>query len=64
MINLRYDMREAYELGFVEHPQKEIKKLGIKFKNCDAFPIYDCWIFSECSNIPDELPKFLRPVNL
>lgn len=62
MIDLRYDLRDAYEGGFIEHPQKEMEKLGIKYIDAEPQPIGDSWLFIECTNLPDELPSFLKEI--
>jgi hypothetical protein len=58
-INLRYCMIGAYENGAKEHPEIEMKKLGIEYESTESFTISECWIFFNCINLPIELPEFL-----
>jgi hypothetical protein len=60
MIKLRYCVTGAYMADVKLHPQKEMARLGITYKDCEALPIGDCWVFYECSSLPNELPAYLR----
>ena len=59
LINLRYDMYPAP----MEHPQVVMKKLGIKYQIAVPQSIADQWWFLNCENVPDNLPKYLEPLN-
>jgi hypothetical protein len=43
-----------------KHPLKVMVSLGIKYKACESSPIFDCWFFYGCSNVPRKLPEFIR----
>jgi len=58
-ITLRYDLRRASEMGYKEHPQLVMEKLGYKLLSYQGVPILDC-IMIEVENIIDPLPRFLE----
>jgi len=62
MVNIRYDMLSKNLPP--EHAQKVMENIGIKYEDCEPFPIADCWIFYGCS-VPDgvELPEYLFVTN-
>lgn len=62
-INLRYDLRTAYESGAKEHPQKVTKKLGITYEDATPESISDQWFFWNCDNLPVDLPNYIEIVN-
>jgi len=53
--NLRYSMYR--ETG--NHPEKDMRELGITYKYGSGHPMHECWIFWGCDNVPDSLPYFL-----
>ena len=57
---LFFSMQGANEAGFTEHPQKVVKMLGIKYVFGEPNTLTDSWIFYDCSNVPEYLPKFLH----
>ena len=56
---LFFSMQGAHEAGFTEHPQK-VMMLGIDYVKGEPNTLTDSWIFYECSNVPEYLPKFLH----
>jgi hypothetical protein len=59
IINLRYDMYSSPE----GHPQTVMKELKINYQMAIPQSIADQWWFLNCENIPDPLPKYLKPLN-
>ena len=53
-------MREAYESGTKEHPQKVMKELEITYQHATPQIIRDQWWFWNCENIPEQLPPYLE----
>ena len=58
-MNLRYYLLAAYQEKIFIHPQKQMKKLGITYNDCEPQMIADQWWFFDCENIPEPLPKYL-----
>lgn len=58
-IDLRYDMIS----GPARHPQLVMKDLGITYATAEAVSIADCWIFGDCKNVPELLPKYLEKIH-
>ncbi len=59
--HMRYDLMVAYfGDNETDHPQSVMKKLGIVYQHSTPQSIADCWIFWNCENIPDILPKALH----
>lgn len=54
--------KDAPELGMEPHAQEAMRHLGITYKEATSHPIADCWIFYDCENIPDVLPKWARRI--
>ena len=54
---LRYCMNTAIDLKEIRHPQTVMKELGITYEAAEPYPIADCWIFYNCSNVPEVLPE-------
>jgi len=52
--HLRFEMVEN-----TEHPQAEMKKLGITYQHATPQSIGEQWWFWNCEGIPERLPKFL-----
>jgi len=42
------------------HAQKGMKELGITYQHATAHSIADMWRFYNCSNVPVDLPDFIR----
>ena len=57
MKNLRLCMIDMPE---DKHPQELIKDLGIEYKSCRIISVADAWIFYDCTNLPEQLPKYLE----
>lgn len=49
----------AMRYGVGIHPQSQMKKLGITYKQSIPQSICDQWWFGECENIPNPLPGYL-----
>ena len=47
-----------------DHPQKVMEHLGITYAHSTPQSVADQWWFWGCKNVPDELPKFLKPLDL
>ncbi len=51
------------KLGMYEwsgrHPETTMKELGITYQRAVPQSLFDCWIFWNCRDIPEKLPKFL-----
>ena len=62
-INLRFDLREAYESNVLNHPQTVMKELGIEYEQSIPESIADCWIFKNCKNVPNPLPEYLVDIS-
>lgn len=54
---------EQPELGDCPHAQEAMRHLGITYKNATSHPIADCWVFYECENIPEILPKWAKRID-
>ena len=63
-MNLLFNMRRAYDSGATDHPQEEMKKLGITYQHATPQSISDSWWFWNCENIPDPLPSYLSVLNI
>lgn len=61
--HLYYSAIGSYLSNEFRHPQLVMKELNIEYKYAEPNPIADCWIFLDCSNIPDELPNYLSYAN-
>jgi hypothetical protein len=62
MKTIRYDLRDAYDLGYKEHPQKVMQSFGIKISKYEGISIADC-IMMEVDKVPEPLPKFIELSN-
>jgi hypothetical protein len=47
------------ELGWHVHAQEAMKILGITYKSAVPESMFDAWVFFDCENIPETLPKWL-----
>lgn len=45
-----------------EHPQENMRMLGITYKRAEPQPIADQWMFFDCENVPDSLPEHIVEV--
>jgi len=63
--HLRYcTMTACINCGENRHPQLVMKELGIIYQHETPQSIADQWWFWNCQNVPDELPKYLSPLNI
>lgn len=63
MKNYKYDLIGAdIDCGIKEHPQVQMKKLGVKVIKSEPVPIADCWWFRTETEI-NPLPKYLREMS-
>lgn len=58
---IRYDLRGAFEADIKEHPQKDVKRLGMKILYYEGIPMADC-VIMEVENIPEKLPDYITIV--
>lgn len=60
---IRFDMREAYEDGYKDHPQIEMntlaKDMDFKIQHYEPVSIADCWMFWIKSKKPIIFPKHI-----
>lgn len=63
-VNLKFCLRTAYENGITEHPQKVMKDFKIEYQHATPQSMGDCWWFWNCENVPDELPVFIKTIDL
>lgn len=64
MAHLRYHMQEAYYSKENRHPQEVMSVLGINYQHSTPQSICDQWWFWNCENIPQDLPKYLKKIDL
>ncbi len=50
----------CHYVGQHEHPQVQMKNLGITYQQATPQSIADCWWFWNCENVPDVLPEYFR----
>lgn len=51
---------DAPELGKSPHAQEAMRHMGITYAEAEPHPISDCWVFFDCTGIPDgPLPKWM-----
>ena len=60
--SIRYDMRGAYESGVNQHPQTQMRELGIHLLAAVPETIADCWIC--LTNYQGELPSYICELEL
>ncbi len=58
MYNIYYDMIEGYKQAKC-HPQEDMKRRNITYKDCECFSIADSWRFIDCV-FESELPSYMR----
>ena len=61
-----YDLIGAYEAGSKDHPQIEMKKLGLRVIRYAGIPIADCVIMrvenaEDAGNLPDYITALEKP---
>lgn len=63
--HLKYYYPEAV-MDFAEkrHAEEVLQELGITYQHCTMQSIADSYWFWNCENIPDNLPKFITPLNV
>lgn len=61
-MNLRYCLITAHMCGLTRHPQEIMRDLGISYALATPQSISDSWWFWCCSNVPEALPEFLKPL--
>ena len=64
MINIRYHYFTAWDMGVEGHAQTNVKKLGIKYEESLPQRMGDQWWFFNCTDVPEELPKYLTILDL
>jgi hypothetical protein len=60
MTHLRFDMWTKPD----GHPQKIMKELGITYKYGIPQSLGDQWWFWDCENVPEQLPEYLKPMEV
>lgn len=58
-VKLKYYLPVADTIGEKRHPQIVMRALGIEYTYAMPQSIADQWWFYGCTNIPEQLPKFL-----
>jgi hypothetical protein len=61
-INLEYNHKKAYHAGIRVQPSADVAGRGIKWIRRITGSIKGVTIFRYCSDIPDELPDYIRKV--
>lgn len=59
-VNFHFDMWAQAEAKANGHPEAIVKDLGITWEHSWCTPVADRWTFTNCQNVPDELPGFLE----
>ena len=63
--HLRYCvMGASIDCDETRHPQKVMLGLGITCQHATPVSMSDQWLFWNCENVPDELPKFINVLGL
>ena len=63
--HLRFDVLWApYNNVKQDHPQKVMKELGITYQHATPQSIADQWWFWNCENVPEQLPPYLKVMDL
>ena len=61
MKDLVYDLTTAlFSNNEKRHAQEVMKELGINYQHAICIPMVDSWYFFNCTNLPEELPVFLK----
>ncbi len=47
-----------------KHAQTVMSDLGISYERAVPQSMTDCWVFYGCSNIPEDLPSYVRVVEV
>ncbi len=61
-VSVFVDIIKFSNLNDPRKPSKVLRDLGIIFIQAEPQIIADQWKFHNCTNIPDELPSFVRVV--
>ncbi len=62
--HLRYYYPDAHKYGQDKHAIEVMRELGITYQHSTPQSMGDQWWFWNCENIPDELPKYLTPLEM
>ena len=63
--HLRFDVLwSLYNNVKQDHPQKVMKELGITYQHATPQSIADQWWFWNCENVPEQLPPYLKVMDL
>jgi len=54
------DYIDAQESGDMRHAQDIINDLDIQYKKCEPLSYLDGFWFGECTNIPENLPDYIK----
>lgn len=46
------------------HAEQVMRDLGITYQHATPQSMYDCWIFWNCKNVPEVLPRYLRVLDI
>ncbi len=60
MTTLFFDLNTAIENGELRRPHDVVKALGIAYERWEPQPIADQIKLHGCTNVPAELPSFIR----
>ena len=55
--NMTKHLRLSCYMGYNEHPQQTMKRLGITYQHATPQSMGDQWWFWNCENVPDPLPE-------
>lgn len=59
MVDLIFDMQQAFYVGIDEHPVEVMHNLNIKYSHRTPQSMGNRWIFWNCTNLPETLPNYL-----
>lgn len=62
-VNLRYDVREAFDNEVDIHPQLMMNKLGVRYLYSTPHKIIGTWQFWGCEYMQNDLPIYLKIIN-
>jgi len=51
-------------MGYQEHPQETMKRLGITYQDATPQPMGDQWWFWNCENVPEPLPEHFSVMDI
>jgi len=65
MTHLKYCLLTAgFNCNENRHAIDVMKELGITYQHRTPQSMGDCWWFWNCENLPNNLPKYLTPIDL